>query len=122
MIARDCVKSQEMAKITKGQLKNYARYRAIIEDHRRLHQNNWSTPTLRVEGSNPFGHAKEETTHSGGFFFGVPFLCNYSFSFRRFSFFSVYHFLSFWADYFFWGAGHSQKSGQSGFSAKGDLF
>ena len=40
------------------QVSDYARSRAIIRYYERLNQNSQSTPTLRVEGSNPFGHAK----------------------------------------------------------------
>ena len=69
MIARDCAKSREITKVTKGELQNYARLRAIIEDREKLRQENWSTPTPKVEGSNPFGHAKIKQTPRGSVLF-----------------------------------------------------
>ena len=54
-MARDCIICRILQKV---RVLNYARLRAIIRDCERLSQNNQSTPTLRVEGSNPFGHAK----------------------------------------------------------------
>ena len=61
-MARDCIICRILQKV---RVLNYARLRAIIRDCERLSQNNQSTPTLRVEGSNPFGHAKAKDHPNG---------------------------------------------------------